>query len=558
MEERTAWDPFAQTTAKEELESWDPFEDLELLELTGDLALEAEDVEGLEAWLAQAASKLPWDKVRPKQERLEQLRKAQKEQEEKSRAEKTRLETEAQVSETEAIKSSAQQKLLRKRLVPSMDLELSEQEKAVLEKEQKENVAPRNQKEEKVLLFPVRVLFPDGSTATLEVNPCARGASVLTQLLPLKRSHLWPEDFAVFLPSGRLLDFHKPLQAQGVHGGMDLRVDEAGVAEPASKRDVSEDEETDFDNLHFSREVENGWNLIYWPLCVALATFDEAKQAMQKHKEVVVMGWNGCHDLEVMQLCQEVCFNVGSDYLIVTGSEAAPEEWWPTAQEEADLSAAERVGQLRGPSAPQRPKTSVLRIDPYAAPNELAPALLAGLRAAGCGTSITLLVVCRAYQSRRPVSVLNWCLQQEDYAQWRMTVLPYSWDPRFVYLEDCKARGNEVILEAQLLTEMNPMVWMEEEGQEAEIALSRLLLAHPTAVPRRHWHNGFYSKPFKERTRLARDGVAEHCEWFRWQKPAPLSAESHAAAEGFSRSTKAVAEPPEDDDEEPPPLVSHE
>ncbi len=43
-------------------------------------------------------------------------------------------------------------------------------------------------------------------------------------------------------------------------------------------------------------------------------------------------------------------------------------------------------------------------------------------------------------------------------------------------------------------------VWMEEEGQEAEIALSRVLLAR---VPEReqreraHWHNGFYSKPFK-------------------------------------------------------------
>ena len=26
--------------------------------------------------------------------------------------------------------------------------------------------------------------------------------------------------------------------------------------------------------------------------------------------------------------------------------------------------------------------------------------------------------------------------RSKDYAQWRMTVLPYSWDPRFVYLED--------------------------------------------------------------------------------------------------------------------------
>eukprot|EP00435_Cladocopium_sp_Y103_P043108 s1235_g12.t1 len=115
--------------------------------------------------------------------------------------------------------------------------------------------------------------------------------------------------------------------------------------------------------------------------------------------------------------------------------------------------------------------------------------------------------------------------------------------------QDCKHRGNEVILEAQLLTEMNPMVWMEEEGQEAEIALSRLLVAHP-AAPRSHWHNGFYSKPFKERTRLARDGVAEHCEWFRWQKPAPLSAESHAAADATRLSKAVVAEPAEDDDED--------
>ncbi|CAE7518720.1 unnamed protein product, partial [Symbiodinium sp. CCMP2456] len=64
-----AWDPFTDPTdAKEgrttqyELaeagpkapEEWDPFEDLEMVELAGDLALEAEDAEALEVWIRQA------------------------------------------------------------------------------------------------------------------------------------------------------------------------------------------------------------------------------------------------------------------------------------------------------------------------------------------------------------------------------------------------------------------------------------------------------------------------------------------------------------------------
>eukprot|EP00913_Durusdinium_trenchii_P012993 g12199.t1 len=58
----------------------------------------------------------------------------------------------------------------------------------------------------------------------------------------MHRTHTFPDDFALFLPSGRILDFEKPLQVQGELG---------------------------FDDEAFAREVENGWNLIYWPLCVA-------------------------------------------------------------------------------------------------------------------------------------------------------------------------------------------------------------------------------------------------------------------------------------------------
>eukprot|EP00913_Durusdinium_trenchii_P012995 g12201.t1 len=67
----------------------------------------------------------------------------------------------------------------------------------------------------------------------------------------------------------------------------------------------------------------------------ALATFEDAIKAVERHTEVVVLGWNACHDLQVMQLSQEVSHTVGSDYLIVAGSEAPPEEWWPSEEEEA-------------------------------------------------------------------------------------------------------------------------------------------------------------------------------------------------------------------------------
>lgn len=544
-----SWDPFCEGPASVEdgqaMENWNPFEDPEMLELTGELAMESDDIEGLEAWLVQAkVMQLPWEKIQPKQEKLELLRSQKVPSPAANR----------EAKDTEEIKAVAQQKLLRKRLVPSLDLELSQQEEAILQKDLKENIAPKKSQEVKVIQFPVRVIFPDGIVEELKVNPCENGSNILLQLLPLKRSHVFPEDFAVLLPSGKALDFRKPLQAQGVHGNAELRIDEAcfveEVDEVPSREESEEGNKSEEEN--FAREVEQGWNLIYWPLCVALAGFEETLRAIQKHPQVVVFGWNACHDLEVMQLTQEVSYKIGSDYLIVTGSQAPPEEWWPTTEEEANLAASECT--LRGSRGPKHPKTSVLRIDQNGVPSELAPAILAGLRAAGCGSSLALVVVCRAFQSRRPVSVLHWCLQQEDYSHWRITVLPYSWDPRFVYLEDCQHRGDQVILEAQLLTEMNPTVWMEEEGQEAEIALSRVLLAHPQPE-RAHWHNGFYSKPFKERTRLARDGVAEHCEWFRWQKSTPLSAESHAKA---AATRSQVQAPLPEDDEEPPPLVSHE
>eukprot|EP00913_Durusdinium_trenchii_P012996 g12202.t1 len=113
--------------------------------------------------------------------------------------------------------------------------------------------------------------------------------------------------------------------------------------------------------------------------------------------------------------------------------------------------------------------------------------------------------------------------------------IPCSHQPFDQFQQDCRDRGDEVLLEAQLLTEMNPSVWLEEEGQEAEMALSRLLLDYPPPE-REHWQNGFYSKHFKERTRLAREGAGQHCEWFRWQQPAPLSAQSQAKASHVRRA----------------------
>lgn len=49
-------------------------------------------------------------------------------------------------------------------------------------------------------------------------------------------------------------------------------------------------------------------------------------------------------------------------------------------------------------------------------------------------------------------------------------------------------------------------------------------------------HANFFITPFancQERTRLARDGVAEHCEWFRWQKQDPYLDEQFWLSFGF-------------------------
>ncbi|CAE7410135.1 unnamed protein product, partial [Symbiodinium natans] len=425
----------------------------------------------------------------------------------------------------------------------------------------KENIAPKQsiciQSKVQVTDFPIRVTFQDGQVLELKASPCRNAASLLLQLLPWKRSHPFPKNFALLLPDGRALDFDQPLQVQGVHSGIELRVGEAPLEDTSEKEDLR-----DLGEEAFAREVEMGWNLIYWPLCVAQTAFAEVLAALKRHKEVVVLGWQACHDLQVMQLARELCHNVSSDYFIATGTEDPPEAWWLSSKEEAALASAAATKQfsLRGSSASgSLPKTSVLKLPHLAPPDQLGPAILKGLRAAGCGDSLALLVVGRAFQSRRPVSVLNWSLRQEEFTHLRLSVLPYSWDPRFVYREDCRQRPDDVLLEAQLLTEMNPSVWLEEEGQEAEIGLSRLLAAHPQPE-RPHWHKGFYSKPFKDHVKRAREGLpgAGHCEWHRWQRSTPLSEASRVAAAMAANPPRPAAPEEEEEDEEPPPLVSHE
>lgn len=402
----------------------------------------------------------------------------------------------------------------------------------------------------------------------VKADPCRNASSLLLQLLHLRRSHPFPTNLALFLPDGRALDFDQPLQVQGVHGGIELHVDEAPpkseeASQPPAPCEIHEGSHRNVDEEEFSREVEMGWNLIYWPLCVAQTAFAEVLAALKRHKEVVVLAWEACHDLQVMQLGRELSHNVSSDYFVATGTNDPPEDWWLNDEEEAALAAAAALKQfsLRGSSATgSLPKSLVLKLPRFAPPDELGPALLKGLGAAGCGTSLALLVVSRAFQSRRPVSVLNWSLRQEEFAHQRVSVLPYSWDPRFVYRQDCRERPDDVLLEAQLLTEMNPSVWVEEEGQEAEIGLSRLLTAHPQP-DRPHWHKGFYSKPFKDHVKRAREGVpgSGHCEWHRWQRPAPLSAASRqAAAEAAKPKRPSTSQEEAEEDEEPPPLVSHE
>eukprot|EP00434_Breviolum_minutum_P019019 symbB.v1.2.016767.t1/scaffold1288.1/size126514/8 len=104
------WDPFSEGPASAEdgqaMENWNPFEDPEMLELTGELAMESDDIDGLEAWLVQAkVMHLPWEKIQPKQEKLELLRS------QKVKSPAVNLEA---ARETEEIKAVAQQKLLRK------------------------------------------------------------------------------------------------------------------------------------------------------------------------------------------------------------------------------------------------------------------------------------------------------------------------------------------------------------------------------------------------------------------------------------------------------------
>ncbi|CAE8641700.1 unnamed protein product [Polarella glacialis] len=641
-----------------------------MLELTGCIAMESDDVETIEAWITQAVSaKLAADLVQPKEDRVQLLRsrrdEEQRHKELRARLEKAMrasdlgalrdavavahkarlpepgelqaakghlksleqelagrrrqqdlLEDEAQQArEQKALAELASVKLRRARLLPSAELEISQQERAALEQQrsapEKEKQKEKQARTSQAMMLTVKLVWPSGTSELLEVTPSQHGAVLLSQLLPLKSRHCFPRDFAIFLPSGEALDFLRPLTAQGIFSGCTLRVDDAqlgaaltlaqetsSASSPQASQEFLLSREGRQDAIHetsIAREKDD-WDSIYWPLCVAFAPFRAVQQALQRHPEVVVLGWEASQDAEVMQLCHEVCWNVQGDFLLASGQVPVEDSWLlfehrgaePTLRSEV-LGKTKRTKGTK--QAPQGPKSSFLRVPALAEgrAEDLGRAICEGVQALGCGTSYSLILVGRPYYSRRAASIIRWYLQAQGVGLGLdVTVLPYSWDPRLVIQEDCHLRGLEVLTEAQLLVELNPAVFSSEEAPDAEVALSRLLRAHPT--PKRpHWHEGFYSKAFQgaSQQQVQASGSSlpqDPVHWQRWQRAAPLSsgslprakaapvlkeaaapvrlqrveAESPIATAAAAAAAAAAADgddDDDDDDDEPPPLV---
>lgn len=353
------------------------------------------------------------------------------------------------------------------------------------------------------------------------------------------------------------------------------RVDRSPVDKAVFGHHYADEEPSQKENERFEQELPC-WNMIYWPLCVEISTMAEAQSALRKHSEVVVLGWDACHDLEVLKFSQDIAQDVPTNAIIFTGSEAPPAAWLQSVESGGTSSgyAPSFTGATSHKQITQtKSKNVVLTLDRFGEVEETANAIFDRISEAGCGSSFVLLVVSRAFQSRRVMSIIHWYLHRQEFSSGlRVTALTYSWDPQAACWEDCRFRGQSVLTEAQLLVEMYPGVYSEEEGQDAEFALSHLLQAHPMQA-RAHWNGGFYSKPVKDRASQAREGrTASYAEWQYWQHAAPLSLAARKAAAAADRekvvikpvqpsataAATAADEEDDDDDDEPPPLESHE
>eukprot|EP00812_Abedinium_dasypus_P008616 NODE_2366_length_949_cov_197.751678.p1 GENE.NODE_2366_length_949_cov_197.751678~~NODE_2366_length_949_cov_197.751678.p1 ORF type:complete len:299 (-),score=87.38 NODE_2366_length_949_cov_197.751678:34-834(-) len=246
-----------------------------MLELTGEIAMASDDVGAIEAWIQQAqAAALPHENIQPKKDRLcdlkwrradEQTRKVEVEKLEDAMKGQSRdairkamgsagragahprrlqaadrkieaLKVTAATKATErdrelvpmraerdrALAADAVEKLQRRRLLASPDLDLREDENAALERLYYGALPPAEQPPEGPEPEPPLELtleLPSGASHAVSIGADELGAALLVKLVPLRRQHALQGELQLLLPSGSALDLHTTLREQGVSTG---------------------------------------------------------------------------------------------------------------------------------------------------------------------------------------------------------------------------------------------------------------------------------------------------------------------------------------------------
>merc|ERR1712060_905262 len=70
----------------------------------------------------------------------------------------------------------------------------------------------------------LKLRFPSGDLEPILVGPFNDGITVLTKMLPLKKTYIFPEDMQIMKPDGQELQLGQAIRAQGLHDGSILSV----------------------------------------------------------------------------------------------------------------------------------------------------------------------------------------------------------------------------------------------------------------------------------------------------------------------------------------------
>jgi len=533
------WNPFNDPNDAEVCESTDYvwpgaqepqgsefFQDHELLELAGALAMESADLEAIEAWVCEAAAaKLDDDVVQPKRDRARDLRGEQQDAKRKAAArlepamlsndrddirtaitkaaragahperlmaagqrlealkhlEAKRLRDQSIVDartrekEDEVLVASVTAKLEGRTLLPSPS-KLSEKEQAALERQ---HMIPRSREP---TMSEIKFVFPNGEVESVRVNLADQGTCLLTKLLPLKRQHGIPKRLGLFLPSGELVQMDKPLEAQGVEVGITIRVDDVKLGTLA--RDP---EQTP---VHCEREASSivaatANQLPPETVQAAKRTEDSlssTKITRSGEKSEEVERWMPVYNALVSSMLDpaEVTNHLRSrSTIVVLGWGALDDSDIMSQSVEAFSSTCGLTGScgallvVTGVTEALHKLTCYPSVEAFlplqlpldTASRKLGQSVARSLIDAGVQGPMAFVAVSRCFRSRRLVKALcQYGPSAPLDRPWEtVAVIPYCGDPQFSRATDVHERPQEILIEADRMLQTDPWAFSASE-----------------------------------------------------------------------------------------------